>query len=263
MFWRKLLGAGVVLAILAAASWLPVPAGHALPASTPPATSLARPALAPPPSWPVAAPDPVQAVQAFFWSLGIAVAGQHGAPAKVDAATAGPFARAYTYLSPQWQARQAFAEFLRQWTPVQHLDLLATVPAGTAGGGSTTSRVFVEVRELSAGADGATPLCLCFAYGFFTAVATSHGFRLSGGRLIPEDFTPTLVGNRSAGAAATAAAKAVAAARGWSGPPSASVRLTPQPHHQATASVAISHHAVTVHLYELASGDWIAVRSSA
>ncbi len=261
MFWRKLLGAGGVLALIAGASWLPVRAVHLLPASAPPVAGLARAALAPPESWPAAASDPVQAVRAFFWSLGAAVAGQYGAPAQPGSTAAGPFARAYAYLSPAWQDRQSFAEFLRHWGGVRHLDLLAALPAGNAAGQSA-ARIFVEVRQLSAGAEGAVPLCLCFAYGFFSVGPSQHGYRLDGGRLTPEDFGTSPAQRRPPADLAAAAAKAMAADRGWSGQPSASVRLTPQPHHQASAAVDVGDHRVTVQLYELASGTWIVLRSS-
>ena len=262
MFWRKLMGAAVVLAVLAGASWLPAPADHALPASTAPTAGWARPAMEPPTTWPVAATDPVQAVRGFFWSLGIAVAGQHGSRLLPGTASEGLFSRAYAYLAPGWQQRLPFADFLRRWSLVRHLDLLAVLPAGAATDGPSHARVFVEVRQLSADGDGATPLCLCFAYAFFTTSATPHGVRLSAGQLTPEDFAPAPAGAQTADAAATAAARSVAAARGWSGGPSGAVRLTPRPHHQATADVAIGDHAVTVHLYELASGAWIVLRSS-
>ncbi len=292
MFWRRAMSAAGALALLAAASWLPARASGGA-SGLGAAVDLARPTLPAPATWPAHPAGPVDAVSAFLWSLSAAVAGKAGPPSAASTTSAAstatpanpnsvapeapatsspgavggevalPFARAYAYLAPGWQARQPFAEFVRNWTPVRHLDPLAIIAAGAPPDGDPKMvRVFAEVRILDVTGGNPGHVALSFADGFFLADPTPQGWLLESGSLQPEDFgllRPT-GGNASPEATAEASARALAARLGRTGASGAArVRLESRPDHQAHAWVHLGQDVYSVRLYQLADAQWVSL----
>jgi hypothetical protein len=238
-----------------------------------------------PAAWPVRPPGPAQAVSAFLWTLSVAVA---GAPAAAPAGEAGssrepaadgdspevgqsppiadavaqPFARAYAYLAPSWQAAQDFQTFLRHWSGVRRLDPLAVLPVGAPPGGDPrTVNVFAEVRLLLTPQAPDRP-AVAFAEGIYTVVPAEGGWLLGSGALRTEDFglgPPDGPEGPSPEAVAVAAARATARRLGRTASAATEVQTGRSADHQADVRVRLGDDLYLVRTYHLADGQWVAL----
>jgi hypothetical protein len=274
MLRRRLWGAAATLALLAAASWLPAIAASRH--HPPVGPDLARPAVPTPAQRPLRPANAADAVRDFFLALGTALAAEPGVPPRPPSPAATPapsasaaappgeeavarFAAAYSYLAPAWRDRLPFTDFAARWRPLRRLELLTALPAGHPPFDRRVARVFVEVRALIPAGEG---VAVGFRYGFFTVEPGPEGWRLTGGGLHPEGFDTA-----GPGAApdpevlALEAARSEATRRGFGGTVGP-VTLQPTAHgHQWLATVRVGTRAISVRLYRLVDGNWVALET--
>jgi len=237
---QAVLAAMATLTVAAAASWLPATADRLAVAEA----DLARTALTPPATSPAVEASALGATASYLFALADAVQRQGDA-----AATA--FARAWGYLSPSWRQSTGFAAFVRSWSSVRQLQVLAVLPAG-AGSEPGTARTFAEVRcwQLI----GERP-AVVFRYAFFTAAPGTAGYQLTAARWVDEQ-PPDMVSTPSPEEVALQTVR-VPGERWQAGQAQAGTA----PH---TVQVALSdqsrHRVLTVVLYQLVNGQWVVLR---
>jgi hypothetical protein len=135
------------------------------------------------------------ALQAYFDTLFFAnnltpeqMAAAGGTPAMGQE----PYPTAYSYWSKKWQAQNSYKQFLASWTGTANVELLKLLPAGEEKG---EKRFFVETKHLEILGEKPRPGIFYYT-GFFTVGKTAEGWRITGGKLEPENLAWKLGGHQ-------------------------------------------------------------------
>lgn len=269
MRWRSWAGALGVLALFAAASWLPgrladraptvttvaaripTPTATAEVPTVPPPPDFGRAPLVPPRDVPAHAAGPVAAVRDYFFTLACA-ADAPAAMGPVGCGTAA-YTRAYAYLSPGWQARLPFAKFTAMQVGVLHTDLLLAVDAGPVPRSPREHRVFAEVRRIQLVGDHQA---VTYWSAVYTAVAERDGWTLLGGELRSEDLVGLAYATRDVWKADPRAVARVAAGLQPDAPVRVSLRTGAGPTATASLQPAATAPVWVVHLVHRVDGVW-------
>lgn len=138
---------------------------------------------------------PEMALQAYFDTLFFAnnltpeqMAAAGGTPAMGQE----PYPTAYSYWSKKWQAQNSYKQFLASWTGTANVELLKLLPAGEEKG---EKRFFVETKHLEILGEKPRPGIFYYT-GFFTVGKTAEGWRITGGKLEPENLAWKLGGHQ-------------------------------------------------------------------
>lgn len=139
---------------------------------------------------------PEMAVEAYFDALCMA---SFAAPPDVQmkAGTVGmekePYPVAYGYWDQAWQAKHRLESFVNSWKGTLHVQVLKLLPAGDEQG---NPRFFVETKTLEGVGEGQPRTGYFYYTGFFTVKDTPDGWRITDGKLEPENLAWQLGGHQ-------------------------------------------------------------------